>query len=238
MTFGSLFSGIGGLDLGLERAGMTCEWQVEIDSYARRVLAKHWPRVKRWDDVRTFPPDNRWEHVDIVCGGFPCQDISSAGPRIGLGGERSSLWWEFHRIVGLVRPKYVLVENVADLRHRGLGDVLGSLSNLGYDAEWSVISACAMGAPHMRKRLFILANSNSKHGEKRLGLWNWQTTQERHISENKEYWMDAVSRAMRSHHGVSNRMDRIRTIGNSVVPQVAEWIGRMILEAHARGEHP
>ena len=151
MTFGSLFAGIGGMDLGLERAGMTCEWQVEIDPYARRVLAKHWPSVRRWDDVRTFPPmanaepnerdestiggsigtgeekgrvlepqrcADSWS-VDLICGGFPCQDISYAGKGAGLAGERSGLWYEFARVVRVLRPRFVLVENVSALLTRG-----------------------------------------------------------------------------------------------------------------------
>src|SRR5687767_562507 len=112
MTFGSLFAGIGGFDLGFERAGMRCEWQVEIDPYCRRVLAKHWPDVRRWDDVRTFPPDGDWG-VDVICGGFPCQDISAAGKQAGIEGERSGLWGEYERIIRVLRPRIVVVENVA-----------------------------------------------------------------------------------------------------------------------------
>src|ERR1700678_4087108 len=104
MTFGSLFCGIGGFDLGLERAGMQCKWQVEIDPYARRVLEKHWPDVRRWDDVRTFPPENWRSQVDLICGGFPCQDISSAGLRRGITEPQSGLWAQFERIVGELRP--------------------------------------------------------------------------------------------------------------------------------------
>ena len=166
VTVGSLFSGIGGIELGLERssneyARFKTVWQVEIDDYARRVLEKHWPDVRRWDDVRTFPaePVDEWG-CDLICGGFPCQDISYAGKGAGLSGERSGLWYEFARVVSVVRPRYVLVENVAALLTRGLGDVLGTLASLGYDAEWSVVSACSLGAPHTRERLFIVAYPN------------------------------------------------------------------------------
>ena len=158
-TFGSLFAGIGGLDLGLERAGMTCAWQVEIDPWARRVLAKHWPGVRRWDDVRTFPPMadsesercgpwNSWRAeshgegsdispwtVDLICGGFPCTDISYAGKGAGLAGKQSGLWYELARIVRVLRPRYILVENVSALLTRGLDAVLGTLAADGYDAE-------------------------------------------------------------------------------------------------------
>ncbi len=166
LTFGSLFAGIGGFDLGLERAGMRCEWQVEIDPYARAVLAKHWPDVRRHEDVRTFPPQEGEWGVDVICGGFPCQDISVAGKGAGLAGARSGLWYEYARIIGELRPRYVIVENVAALLARGMGTVLGDLSSLGYDAEWHVIPASAVGAPHRRDRIWIVANAN---GQQRSG---------------------------------------------------------------------
>jgi len=156
LTFGSLFAGIGGFDLGLERAGMRCEWQVEIDPYARAVLAKHWPDVRRHEDVRTFPPPQGEWGVDVICGGFPCQDISVAGKGAGLAGARSGLWYEYARIIGELRPRYVIVENVAALLTRGADVVLGTLATLGYDAEWHVIPASAVGAPHRRERIWIV----------------------------------------------------------------------------------
>lgn len=166
MTFGSLFAGIGGFDLGLERAGMQCKWQVEIDPYCTRVLEKHWPHVKRYGDIRTVTDVER---VDLICGGFPCQDISNAGSGAGLDGERSGLWTEYARIIRLVRPSYVVVENVAALLHRGLDRVLRDLSTSGYDAEWSLVSACSMGEPHMRQRLLIVAYADSLDGRQRMG---------------------------------------------------------------------
>jgi site-specific DNA-cytosine methylase len=184
VTFGSLFAGIGGMDLGLERAGLECRWQVEIDPYARRVLAKHWPNVRRHDDVRTFPPGmgadaysegepvvpiNEKERdrdtslagwaVDLIAGGFPCQDISYAGKGAGLSGERSGLWYEFARVVRVLRPRYVLVENVSALLTRGLDAVLGTLASLGFDAEWTCLPAASVGAPHIRDRVFVLAHA-------------------------------------------------------------------------------
>ena len=156
MRFGSLFAGIGGFDIGLERAGMVCEWQVEIDAYAQAVLKKHWPNVRRHADVRTFPPKEGEWGVDVICGGFPCQDISVAGKGAGLAGARSGLWYEFARIIGELRPRFVIVENVAALLTRGIGTVLGDLSALGYDAEWHVIPASAVGAPHRRERVWII----------------------------------------------------------------------------------
>ena len=136
---------------------MQCRWQVEIDPYCQRVLARHWPDCGRWDDVRTF--DGRpWRGiVDVISGGFPCQDISAAGSGAGIDGERSGLWSEFARIIGEVGPRYVLVENSPMLTSRGLGRVLGDLAALGYDARWCVLGAIDAGAPHERERIWILA---------------------------------------------------------------------------------
>lgn len=160
LTVGSLFAGIGGFDLGLERAGMRVRWQVEIDPYCQRVLAKHWPDVTRYGDIRAVD----WstvEPVDLLCGGFPCQDISLAGKGAGLAGERSGLWFEYAKAIAALRPSYVLIENVSALRSRGLDQVLGALASLGYDAEWHCIPACAVGAPHRRDRVWIIAHSKS-----------------------------------------------------------------------------
>ena len=155
-TLGSLFAGIGGIDLGFERAGFKTIWQVEIDSYCRRVLAKHFPDAERFEDVRTVGIGSL-KPVDVIAGGFPCQDISNAGRQEGITGKRSGLWKEFSRIISELRPKYVLVENVAALLGRGIDVVLGDLSSLGYDAEWQIISAADVGAPHLRERVWILA---------------------------------------------------------------------------------
>jgi DNA (cytosine-5)-methyltransferase 1 len=161
LTFGSLFSGIGGMDLGLERAGMRCVWQSEIDPYASRVLRKHWPSVPNLGDITRID----WsgvERPDLVCGGFPCQDISFAGKGAGLAGERSGLWYELARCVREVRPRIVLVENVAALFVRGLDAVLGTLASLGYDCEWACLPAAAVGAPHIRDRVFIVAHTRTQ----------------------------------------------------------------------------
>lgn len=170
VTYGSLFAGIGGFDLGFERAGMKCVWQVEIDPFCRKVLAKHWPDVPRWDDVSTFTGEG-FERPDVICGGFPCQDISLAGRRDGLAGERSGLWWEFARIVRVVRPRYVVVENVPGLLVSGdddeqaaIGCVLGELARIGYDAEWTSIPASAFGSSQQRFRVFIVAYPQG-HGD-------------------------------------------------------------------------
>ena len=262
LTFGSLFAGIGGFDLGLERAGMRCEWQVEIDPYARAVLAKHWPDVRRWEDVRTFPPpEGKWG-VDVICGGFPCQDISVAGKGAGLAGARSGLWYEFARIIGELRPRYVIVENVAALLSRGADVVLGTLASLGYDAEWHVIPASAVGAPHRRERLWIVAWDALCRRGARLGSVRAiqkgacsdtdrvraDVSHADHESEPGSPVDDVARRGLpelagghgwwsvepdvgRVAHGVPARVDRLRCLGNAVVPQIVEVIGRAIVEA-------
>ena len=156
ITVGSLFSGIGGFDLGVERAGCRVAWQVEIDPWCRNILAKHWPDLPRYEDVLEVGAHNL-DPVDWIVGGFPCQDISTSGRQDGLEGARSGLWWEFHRIIGELRPQIVIVENVANLLHLGIESVLGSLADLGYDAEWDIISAADIGARHIRKRIWIVA---------------------------------------------------------------------------------
>lgn len=163
-----LFSGIGGFSLGLEHTGgFSTVAFCEIEPFPRAVLAKHWPEVPCYEDVRTLTADRLRADgisVDVICGGFPCQDISVAGRGAGLAGERSGLWSEYARLIEEIRPRWVIIENVAILRSRGLEDVLGALDALGYDAEWHCIPASAIGAPHHRDRLWILAYPNSQCG--------------------------------------------------------------------------
>ena len=169
-TFLSLFSGIGGLDLGLERAGWFCVGQVEIDPFCQRVLAKHWPDVPRWGDIREVNPDDL-PRADLIAGGFPCQPVSSAGKRLAQADERW-LWPEMARIIRHLRPAWVLVENVPGLLARGMGDVLGDLAASGYDAEWDCIPAAAVGAPHLRDRVWIVAYPDRRpleQGRRRRG---------------------------------------------------------------------
>lgn len=154
-TIGSLFSGIGGLDLAAEAVfGGEVAWHSEVDPYACQVLQRWWPDVPNLGDiqaVRYFPP------VSVLCGGFPCQDISSAGKRTGLRGRRSGLWFEFARAIREVGPQFVVVENVGQLRARGLDQVLGELAQAGFDAQWTSLRAASVGAPHRRERVFVLA---------------------------------------------------------------------------------
>ncbi|HEY6371273.1 MAG TPA: DNA (cytosine-5-)-methyltransferase, partial [Candidatus Sulfotelmatobacter sp.] len=146
MTYGSLFAGIGGIDLGLDRAGLECRWQVENDGYCVKVLASHWPEVKRYGDIRQIGGQDL-EYVDLVCGGFPCQDLSQAGKGTGLvhadgTPTRSGLWFEYARIIGLLRPRYVLAENVPGLLvHSAMGRVIGDLARLGYVGCWRSLRA-------------------------------------------------------------------------------------------------
>ena len=168
---GSLFSGIGGFELGLERAlPARTIWQVEQDKFCQSILKKHWPKAQIYSDVRNITKDNV-EPVDILCGGFPCQDISVAGKQGGIDGKKSGLWWEMWRIIselseGRKKP-IVVLENVPNIVRLGGLDVLGSLAQLGYDAEWTIISAKQFGAPHLRKRWFCVAYPISRPDRER-----------------------------------------------------------------------
>jgi DNA (cytosine-5)-methyltransferase 1 len=269
LTFGELFAGIGGFSLGLERAGMKCKWQVEIDPYATAVLKKHWPEVPKHDDVRTFPPQGDYA-VDLICGGFPCQDISVAGKGAGLAGARSGLWYEFARIIGVVRPRYVVVENVSALLTRGMDAVLRTLSTLGYDAEWHVVPASAVGAPHRRERVWIVgirrwhcskadascsnADGLGSHREEididcgsreepdvpdanRAGRQQQRRPEPvpaEQLAAQCGGWWESEPDVGRVAHGVPSRVDRLRCLGNAVVPQVVEVIGRAIIAHEER----
>jgi DNA (cytosine-5)-methyltransferase 1 len=231
---------VGGLDKGLEDAGMKVKWQVEIDPYCRKVLAKHWPDVERFEDVREVGVHNL-AAVDLVCGGFPCQDISNAGKRAGIDGARSGLWAEFARLIRELRPQLVLVENVAALLNRGMGRVLGDLAEGGYDAKWDCIPAAAVGAPHIRNRVFILAYTASvrrsgsvdelrRDGPSQQARKGWMFQSVGTVAPDRRQWATEPD-VGRVADGVPDRVDRLRTLGNAVVPQVAEWIGRRIIES-------
>ncbi len=278
MRIGSLFSGIGGLELGIERAipGARTVFQVESDPYARLVLARHWPNARRYNDVRQVNAGNL-PACDLLCGGFPCQDISDAGTRIGVEGSRSGLWSEYARLIGELRPRFVVVENVAALRLRGLGRVLGDLAASGYDAIWDCIPAQAVGAPHRRDRLFIVAwsvsdtDSNSirdgaewkergridlqgggltqplndgkdravahTDSERQLQPGQLQGQERGRACNSGELFARSLGYVQawkpepgvgRVADGVPRRVDRLRCLGNAVVPQVAEVVGRVV----------
>jgi DNA (cytosine-5)-methyltransferase 1 len=302
-----LFSGIGGFCLGLERTGgfKTVAF-CEIEPYPRKVLAKHWPEVPCYHDIRELTAERLTADgigVDVICGGFPCQDISTAGKGAGLAGERSGLWSEFARLIGELRPQYAIVENVSALLSRGLADVLGDLATLGFDAEWHCIPASAVGAPHRRDRIWIVAhprrlNSDwwcgQRGGSQEARSCNWPARSSKYafdvadasgngwaergknsdslcVGENRN-WISQfsgdgstipnasstgcirpLSSGLRTQlaspqcrdgwftepdvgrvaNGVPSRLDRLKGLGNAVVPQIPELIGRAILAAGA-----
>lgn len=232
----------------------------EIDPFAREVLKKHWPHVPCLSDI-TAQEFHRGE-ADIICGGFPCQDISGAGSRAGITGSRSGLWRELVRAIRVVRPCFAIVENVAALLGFGMDRVLGDLAEIGNDAEWNCIPACAVGAPHRRDRVWIVAypagercgeaRPNSERQEKRLAsgcnaladaneprLSGWlesalgaaagHAQSERQGGVGGERW-PAEPNVGRVAHGIPRRVDRLRTLGNAVVPQIPEIIGRAIMK--------
>ncbi len=320
MKFGSLFSGIGGMDLGLERAGMECAWQVEIDDYCQRVLNKHWPDVPKFGEVRDVGKGNL-ETVDLIAGGFPCQPHSVAGKRKGAADDRN-LWPEFSRIIAELQPRYVIAENVPGIITTYIDTVLSDLEGEGYTCTTFNIPAIAFDAPHRRERIFIVAYANGKRRRypqkrqdsisesisanqsskgwrrtnvadalssdgrrgavagqgyrqrrqlakaKRTGLqpgygeahssesqssgevvadpespghrndspYKWAPDREINSSDNtnpssrEQNWWSVESNVGRVAHGIPSRVDRLRGLGNAVVPQVAEWIGKRIME--------
>jgi len=300
IKIGSLFSGIGGFELGLERAipGSKTVWQCEQDTFCQKILAKHWPDAIIYDDVRTI--NNQVEPIDILCGGFPCQDISIAGKQRGIHeGNKSSLWWEMHRIIGILEPRIIVLENVAAITSVGGTDVIGSLAEIGYDCQWSVISAAQCGAPHRRDRWFCIAYPHSTNetitrkttksktigrirktiiqpknkytGEENTGGKNIHHIRWPNISETSSnpgckrfqeypnqlqqtiretsslsqhshwrtshsewnYWKEyqAPSAICRVDDGIPNRVDRLRALGNAIVPQCSEWIGSQLVNS-------
>lgn len=228
-----LFAGAGGGLLASKLLGWSTVCAVEIDTHCQRVLAQrqldgHLDPFPIWDDVRTFDGLPWRGYVDVISGGFPCQDISSAGGRTGITGERSGLWREFARIIREVRPAYVFVENSPDLVSRGLGVVLGDLASLGFDARWDVFGARHVGAPHDRDRIWIVAHSNSINGPPRLERGEEARPQAsvRGYPPNRDgRGASPWSLPLGPHHrvvdGVATRLDRCRAAGNGQVPAVA-----------------
>jgi len=227
----SMFSGIGAIDLGLERTGgFRVIAQCETEPHASAVLSEHWPNVPNLGDVRSA----RYPLADALAAGFPCQDISNAGKRAGITGERSGLWSEVVRAIGVAQPQWVLLENVAALLDRGLGQVLGDLAALGYDAVWHCIPASHVGAPHNRDRIWITAASHALGGERwakpycralgRMGR------QQQSVPWDRD-WQSALCEFRGMDDGSAYRVDRIDTLRNAVVPQIVTAIGNAILEA-------
>lgn len=239
LTFGSLFAGVGGFDIGLEAAGMQCKWQIEIDPFAVAVLEKNWPHVERWRDIKDFNPSKKVA-VDVICGGFPCQDISVAGNGDGLDGKRSGLWSEYFRIVSKLRPKYIIVENVAALLRRGVDRVLGDLASIGYGAEWQTVLASDFGLPHRRERIFIVAYPDKVVRSKRKGMGvvtNGEASVFRSSGREREtVRVQAPDRFVGVDDGLSRESYSHRAcgVGNAVIPAAAEWVGRQVVEHYQR----
>ena len=271
-----LFSGIGGFSLGFEEAGMETVLFCENDIDCKKVLSKHWPKVPIWSDIKTLT-GNRiksicGDDISVLCGGFPCQDISVAGGKKGLKDEqtgkatRSGLWFEFKRIIKEVGPRYVVIENVANLRSKGLATIIKDLWQIGYVGEWNIISARSVGAPHLRERCWIIAYPCSKRLERQRQSCGVQAQQSTVNSNNAEFantnnfrlwrsfasqkessrwwsettscishWEETQSIVCGVSDGVSRGMDRgrkqrIKQLGNAVVPQIPKLIGRAIME--------
>jgi DNA (cytosine-5)-methyltransferase 1 len=285
LTVLDLFSGIGGFSLGLERTGgfRTVAF-CEIEPYCQAVLRKHWPNVPIFPDVTKLVAADVGS-PDVICGGFPCQDVSLAGKQAGIDGKRSGLWREFARLIGEIRPRYAIVENVPGLLSDGMGHVLGDLAALGFDAEWHCVPAAAVGAPHRRDRVWIVSYPRSnKRGCRQHQQENsldeerdaariqqpgcrgidrtsplGEVVSDTHLSgcENfqrictapEQPWVGALVSAYfagrasdvwrfepnvgRVADGIPARVDRLRGLGNAVVPQVVEIIGQAILETEA-----
>jgi DNA (cytosine-5)-methyltransferase 1 len=241
VRFGSLFAGIGGIDLGLERAGMSCAWQVEIDEFCQKVLTKHWPDVPKYGDIRDVGKQNL-ETVDLIAGGFPCQPFSIAGRGRGAEDNRH-LWPEMLRVISELKPTWALGENVPGIIPVFLDKCISDLEGAGYTTEQFTIPACALKAPHRRDRLYIIAYSNSHRSQginKEAGLKKAESEKWLHIARvafevqqgEKDYIPE--SWVCRGSDGIPDRVDRLKSLGNAVVPQVAEHIGRMIMAAAYR----
>ena len=214
----ALFAGAGGGILGGKLLGWRTICAVEYEPYAAAVLAQRQndgllPPFPIWDDVRTFDGRPWAGRVDVVSGGFPCQDISAAGKGTGITGERSGLWVEMARIISEVRPRYAFVENSPMLTVRGLGVVLGDLAEMGFDARWGVLGAADVGAPHLRERIWIVANAMQIRKRRKRELQSFKKSW--HFSAQNE---PEPSRVV---DDVAARMDRIDAIGNGQVPQCA-----------------
>lgn len=226
-----LFSGIGGFSLGLERTGgFETVAFCEIEEFPRRVLAKHWPKVPCYHDITTA---EFAESVDVVTAGFPCQDISSAGKRAGLTGGNSSLFWGVVRAVCMVgRPRLVL-ENVAAILNRGMGDVCGALAEVGYDAEWHCIPASAIGAPHSRDRIWIVADAERDKQPRQkpcVGPFGRMGRLVKSVAWDRG-WKETLASLRGVDDGLPRSVDRTDGLRNAVVPQIPELIGCAILES-------
>lgn len=237
----ALFAGAGGGVLGGHLLGWRTVCAVEIEDYPRRVLLQRQadgiiPRFPIWDDVCTFDGKPWRGRVDVISGGFPCQDISAAGRGAGLAGARSGLWSEMSRIIGEVRPSYVLVENSPMLVTRGLNRVLADLTSMGYDTKWGIVGADDAGALHQRKRIWILANSNQVRlqGNRKVGSFaktgnEWERPEPTKLRVFTNVWTNNAGGVCGAPNGVANRVDRFKAIGNGQVPAVVRLAWEILM---------
>lgn len=229
MTHGSLFSGIGGFENGAEWVGIETLWNCEIEPFQRSILKKHFPNTKQYEDIKELSNPG---YVDIISGGFPCQDISIAGKGVGITGSRSGLWSEMHRVIREVRPRYVIIENSPMLLVRGFERVLCDLSKTGYDAEWQCLSNAAFGFDHHRERVYVIAYSNEiKQQTWRVQEWN--KAQTIFVPPPKQHGRFPLSERIykmpdREHIGINDGIrdwtHRVGSIGNAVNPTVAKYL--------------
>ncbi|EPF37707.1 DNA cytosine methyltransferase [Treponema denticola] len=240
MIHGSLFSGIGGFELGAKRAGIKTIWNCEINPFCRMILKKHFPETTQYTDITTLknPP-----YVDIISGGFPCQDISIANPKgEGLNGKRSGLWKEMLRIICEARPSYVLIENSPELLRKGFSSLLQNLSEAGYDAEWQCLQARNFNLPHKRERIFIIAYTKRLgHLDNIIKTCILQKILSKKISGQtplpmpiKRFNAESDYRSVRMYNGFSKELDtnRITALGNAVIPSIAQYLFECIKEHH------
>jgi DNA (cytosine-5)-methyltransferase 1 len=237
MKFGSLFSGIGAFDLGFVWAGWEPVFQVEVDKFCRDILDIRFPDTEKFGDIKKVGIDDYWRlykesKIEALVGGFPCQPVSLAGRQRALRDERW-LWPQFRRFIIQLRPRYVVIENVYGLLHRGGVDILRDLAEGGYDAEWQTIKASAFGADHKRERVFIIAYPKGI-GVERVwpeGVEIPQRFFEKELSvrdSNGQWKVEPDVR--RVDDGVAYRVDRLKSLGNSVMPQIGYWLGALINE--------
>jgi DNA (cytosine-5)-methyltransferase 1 len=221
-----LFSGIGGFALAAGWAEYTTIGFCEIDPFCQRVLRKHWPNVPVFGDIRELDAGNIpscesgwWGCAHLLTAGFPCQDVSQIGLRTGINGERSSLFSEAVRLADDIRPEWILLENTPGLRHRGLGDVLRELAEIGYDAVWDSVPASAVGAPHQRERVWIIANAKPERLEGFVKAWTATRA-----TLGTLHWKEDESTVLGMDDGFPGWVDQVKALGNSIVPQVAYLI--------------
>jgi DNA (cytosine-5)-methyltransferase 1 len=229
LTHGSLFSGIGGFERGAQMAEIKTLWNCEYMPFQRKILKKHFPNSKQYEDITKAEITER---VDIISGGFPCQDISVAGKMEGIRGGRSGLWSEMFRIIRNVRPGYVIIENSPALLIRGFEQVLCDLSQIGYNAEWQCISNVSFGYPHKRERLYVIAYANEKRlqgdickqGTANSIFRKWTPNQNDGYSLSKRIHEIGACEVIRNGNGFQNWSHRVGSIGNSVNPTIAYYL--------------